>query len=116
VRRSILLVLLLLLLSGCAYGGLSGSSSSGGGPATSDETQAKSNVRAAIPAIETYYAENSTYVGLTLPRLNALDPAIVNNVSLIRSTDKGYCVESEVGTAVYRKNGPAAKVVKGSCG
>jgi hypothetical protein len=115
VRRSILLVLLLLLLSGCAYGGLSGSSGSSGGPATSDEAQAKSNVRAAIPAIETYYAENSTYVGLTLSRLMALDPAIVN-VSLIRATDKGYCVESEVGIAVYRKNGPAAKVVKGSCG
>ena len=114
MRRSILLALLLPLLSGCAYGGLSGSSSSGGGPTTSDETQAKSNVRAAIPAIETYYADNSTYVGLTLSRLNALDPAIVN-VSLIRATDKGYCVESEVGTAVYRKKGPAAKVVKGSC-
>ena len=71
-----------------------------------DETQAKSNVRATIPAIETYYADNGSYLGLTLSRLNALDPAIVN-VSLIRATDKSYCVESEVGTAVYRKNGPA---------
>jgi hypothetical protein len=113
MRRSLLLVPL-LALSGCSYGGLPGSSGSGGGAASSEDVEARSNVRAAIPAIEAYFAENGTYAGLTLSRLNALDPSIVN-VSLIRATGEGYCVESEVGMVVYRKNGPGAEIVKGSC-
>ncbi|HLE98894.1 MAG TPA: prepilin-type N-terminal cleavage/methylation domain-containing protein, partial [Gaiellaceae bacterium] len=37
---------------------------------------AGSNVRAALPAVEAYYADNNTYVGMTIAQLKLIDQAV----------------------------------------
>ena len=37
---------------------------------------AGSNVRAALPAVEAFYADNNTYVGMTIAALKSIDQAV----------------------------------------
>jgi hypothetical protein len=108
-----LLAVALLVLPGCFYlpalGGVSGSSS--------DEASAESNVRAAIPAIEAYYADNGTYAGMTVEGLRATYDPGIGDVTLVGPlTQDAYCVESTVGGHTYAKPGPAAQIASGPCG
>jgi type IV pilus assembly protein PilA len=76
---------------------------------------AKSNVRAIVPAIEAFYSDNTTYVGMTVTALQTgYDQAI--DTSKYRITGVGaatYCVSSQSGTAIYRKVGPSGQIVAG---
>jgi type IV pilus assembly protein PilA len=94
-----------------------------------NESAAKSNVRAAVPAVETYFSDNSGttpegpsadgntattgYAGMTLPRLQAVDQTI--ELSDVSGTTSTYCIEATVGNKEANKNGPTADVVGGSC-
>jgi len=77
-------------------------------------SEAQANVRAAVPAIEAYYADHGTYRGVTLSKLQQYD-AGVKDVSIVRAGRTGYCLESAVGGATYRKSGPGGDTVSGSC-
>ena len=83
---------------------------------------AKANVRASIPAVEAYNADNTGtgasagYAGMTVSALQAYDSAIVPTkltISVANSTT--YCIESTVGNATWKKNGPGADLATGSC-
>jgi type IV pilus assembly protein PilA len=76
---------------------------------------AASNVRAALPAVEAFYADNGTYVGMTRATLKLIDQAV--NLSAEPSNLAGgnapsYCIQSDAdgagsGTAaVHHFNGP----------
>ncbi len=81
-----------------------------------NESAAKANVRAAIPAIEAFYADNNTYAGMTLAALQASYDAGIKNItfgSTLNATT--YCVQSTVGQATYNKQGPSADIVSGAC-
>ena len=81
-----------------------------------NESAAKANVRAAVPAIEAFYADNNTYAGMTLAQLQASYDAGVKNItfgSTLNATT--YCVQSTVGQATYNKQGPSADIVSGAC-
>ena len=82
----------------------------------------KSNVRAALPAVEAYDADNSGtasdvdasaaptgYAGMTLALLQSYDGA-VKNVTVGSASSTTYCVKSTVGGKVWYKNGPAADI------
>jgi prepilin-type N-terminal cleavage/methylation domain-containing protein len=75
---------------------------------------AKANVRAAIPGVEAFYADNNTYSGLTLTALKGYDAGI-KNILVIRATPSSYCVQSTVGQAVYKKAGPSADIAVSAC-
>jgi hypothetical protein len=88
----------------------------------SNDTNAKANVRATIPAVEAYNADNTGtgasagYAGMTVPLLQAYDSAIVPTKVTISSADSvTYCVESTVGGKTWSKNGPGADIVAGPC-
>jgi hypothetical protein len=108
-----LLLAALLALPGCFYGPpLSGSAST-----SSDEAAAQTNVRASIPALEAYYADNGTYAGATLEVLRRTYDAGLPDVQFIgRFTRSTYCVQSTVGAATFSKAGPAAEILPGPCG
>jgi type IV pilus assembly protein PilA len=59
------------------------------------DAAAKSNVRSAIPAAETYYQlNNSSYAGMTQTALNQQAPGIAPNVLVAVSSDgAAYCLE-----------------------
>jgi len=87
-----------------------------------NQSAAKANVRAAIPAVEAYNADNTGtgnsagYAGMTVSALQTYDSAIVPSKLLIKSADSlTYCVQSTVGPAVWNKAGPGADIVTGAC-
>jgi hypothetical protein len=110
MRRGLAVVLFALLLTGChdQWGG----SSWGDGSSSS----AESNVRAAIPAVEAYYADNGTYAGMTLEGLRSVYDAALPEVAIVEADAKTYCVESTVGSESYFKAGPGASIWPGHCG
>ena len=87
-----------------------------------NNSAAKANVRAAIPAVEAYNADNvgtgasAGYAGMTVSLLQAYDSAIVPTKLFIKSADSvTYCVQSTVGGKVWNKAGPGADIVTGAC-
>jgi hypothetical protein len=126
MRRGFLAVVAAaFLLAGCH--GFWGGESYGGSDytptvtATYDPTAAdqaaRSNVRAAIPAIEAWRAKHGTYRGMTVDALNSdYDQSIGDSIHLVGPLTKNmYCVESSVGSATWHKAGPGALVEGGFC-
>ena len=84
-----------------------------------NNSAAKANVRAAVPGIEAYNADNSTgsagYTGLTLAKLTAYDQGI-KNVSFLGSPNTiSYCITSQVGTKSWYKKGPGGDITTTAC-
>lgn len=80
-----------------------------------NNSAAKANVRASIPAAEAYNADNSAgYSGLTLTEMQAYDQG-VKNVSVVSATTTTYCIESTVGQKTWSKNGPGADLTFAAC-
>ena len=81
-----------------------------------NESAAKANVRAAVPAIEAFYADTNSYAGMTLAGLQASYDAGIKNISFGTTLNATtYCVQSTVGQATYNKAGPSADIVSGAC-
>ena len=84
-------------------------------------TAAKSNVRAAIPAVEAYYADKGTYTGMNIVELKKIDAGIrLSAVPVVAGDGKTYCIEStangaEGGTNVHKLSGPGGEIGAGSC-
>jgi type IV pilus assembly protein PilA len=76
---------------------------------------AQANVRAAVPGLEAFNADNGTYVGATSVALRGSYDAGIKHVEVSSQTQTGYCVESTVGTSVYSKQGPSADILAGAC-
>ena len=83
------------------------------------DAAARANVRSIVPTIESYYADNNTYSGMTLANLQtAYDQALnLSQYTLNGVTDTSYCVQSPATgtTHVWFKDGPAAPIIAGSC-
>jgi type IV pilus assembly protein PilA len=87
-----------------------------------NNSAAKANVRAAIPAVEAFNADNNStgnsagYAGMTVSLLQAYDSAIVpTKLTVFRATSITYCVDSTVGGKVWKKDGPGADITVGQC-
>jgi hypothetical protein len=76
---------------------------------------AQTNVRAAIPAIGAYYADNGTYVGMTVAKLRRTYDAGLPDVKLVRVREDSYCVESSAGGETWSYHGPRRGLVAGRC-
>jgi len=80
-----------------------------------DSSEAMTNVRAAIPAIEAYAADHNGYARMTLAAVRKYDAAIPAALHIVSATRSGYCVESTVAKQTYSKDGPAAELVPRAC-
>ena len=87
-----------------------------------NNSAAKANVRAAIPAVEAYNADNTGtgtsagYAGMSISGLQTYDSAIVPTKLFIKTANATtYCIQSTVGNAVWNKQGPGADIVTGAC-
>jgi type IV pilus assembly protein PilA len=81
-----------------------------------NNSAAKANVRASIPAVEAYNADNSKgYSGLTLTAMKAYDQGVKNVVILGASNTTSYCIRSTVGTRSWYKRGPGADITTAAC-
>ena len=80
-----------------------------------NKSAAQANVRASIPAIEAFYADNNTYAGATLSYLQTTYDAGVKNIVIQSASSTTYCIESTVGAETWKKSGPGADILAGSC-
>ena len=80
-----------------------------------NKSAAQANVRASIPAIEAYYADNNTYAGATLSYLQTTYDAGVKNIVIQSTSSTTYCMESTVGAETWKKSGPGSDIVTGTC-
>ncbi len=85
---------------------------------------AQANVRAAVPAVEAYNADNTGtgnsagYAGMTISLLQAYDSGIgspAQGLGITSPTSVTYCISSTVGGKTWNKNGPGADIVTGTC-
>jgi len=73
----------------------------------------QSNVRAAVPTVETFFADNGTYVGMTQAALRLID-AGVPTLAISGLTGASYCISNTVNGVTFRKVGPAGAIVSGA--
>jgi len=84
------------------------------------DSSAKANVRAALPAIEAYFADerlgNGTYTDMTLAQLRTVDQTVELDEDPAPLTATTYCIQSTVSGRVWRIAGPGATApVVGAC-
>ncbi len=81
-----------------------------------NKSAAQANVRAAIPAVEAYNADNTGtgnsagYAGMTLTALQAIDAGVKGVTIVGTPTSVSYCIESTVGGHQYYKKDPAGTI------
>jgi type IV pilus assembly protein PilA len=82
------------------------------------KSAAQANVRSALPAIEAFFADNSTYVGLenaaagTPPGAVSYDAGLKVSFDSAQNSASSYCVFSQVGGFEYFKEGPAGQITE----
>ena len=81
-----------------------------------NNSAAKANVRASIPAVEAYNADNSKgYSGMTLAKLTAYDQGVKNITIVGTPNTVSYCLTSAVGTKSWFKRGPGGDITTAAC-
>lgn len=120
-RLAVLSVLAALpFLPGCWWGGYgAGVGSSGEATPTIEVTpaftDAEAAIRASIPAIEVYYADNQTYAGLTSEHLRKDYGLPFDGRIVVRDGGRGYCVEAPSQAPSAHYEGPGGRVAAGPC-
>jgi type IV pilus assembly protein PilA len=76
---------------------------------------AQANVRAAVPGMEAFNADRGFYTGATSAILQASSDQGIKNIRVKSATATTYCIDSTVGTSVYKKAGPGAAITSGAC-
>ncbi|MBA2424079.1 MAG: prepilin-type N-terminal cleavage/methylation domain-containing protein [Actinobacteria bacterium] len=79
------------------------------------ESSAKANVRAALPAVEAYYADFGTYATMNLAALRLIDPNVkLDGEPVVTATT--YCIDSAVSGATWKISGPGVTApASGAC-
>jgi type IV pilus assembly protein PilA len=77
---------------------------------------AQSNVRAAIPAAEAYYSDQTpnTYAGMTPAALQSIDAGLSTTITTGGLSATGYCISSTVGNKTARVVGPGGTTAEGA--
>jgi type IV pilus assembly protein PilA len=75
------------------------------------KTAAQANVRAAIPAAEAYYSDQSpqSYSGMSVANLTAIDAGL--KLTKVTSTATTYCLQDQVGSYYGYVNGPGGTIL-----
>jgi type IV pilus assembly protein PilA len=90
--------------------------------AKAEKSAAQANVRAAVPAVEAFYSDNGTYVGLdnpstaATPGISSYDPASASKITVEGApnapTLTSYCISAASGGSTYYKKGPAGRILE----
>ena len=86
------------------------------------ENAAKANLRAALPSIEAFYADNGVYTGMTIATLKAsYDAGLKLSAEPTAPSATTYCIQSDPDgagaktTPVFKVEGPGGEPVAGTC-
>jgi len=105
-------LLVALVIGGAFWAMNAGQAGPTSKPAQKAESQAQqveatANFGQAAIQLETFHAENGTYVGVSLP------PSY--GVSLVRADASSYCLQMGAGAAVQHVVGPGGQPAPGAC-
>jgi type IV pilus assembly protein PilA len=76
---------------------------------------AEANVRAAVPAVETFFSDHQTYAGMSVPSLRQIDRGIAVSVEPTSLGASTYCIYASSGGLTYSKRNPGGLIVEGGC-
>ena len=79
------------------------------------DASASANVRAALPAVTTYFADNQTYAGMTLTALSAYDAGLSATLVFSNLSATTFCVQDTIGGITAHFSGPGGTVAAGAC-
>ena len=79
------------------------------------QAAAKANVRSALPAVEAYFSDNDTYVGLSLASLQAIDAGVDPSLAVGTVSATAYCIEDTVSGETASVSGPGGTIGLSSC-
>ncbi len=82
-----------------------------------NETAAQADVRAAIPGVEAFFADQGTYAGITLAGLQTTYDAGIKNVAFKNLSATAYCIENVPATTGGKQahvTGPGGDITLGS--
>ena len=72
-----------------------------------NDAAAKANIRAAIPSAEAFFADNGTYVGMTLAGLQAIDSGIAPTLTVGPTLSAtSYCLQDVQGGRTWSMTRP----------
>jgi prepilin-type N-terminal cleavage/methylation domain-containing protein len=83
-----------------------------------NDSAAKANVRASIPAVEAFFADYGTttgYAGMTVDFLRSNYDQGIKGITIPSANSTTYCVQSVVGGKTWRKAGPDQDILSGPC-
>jgi type IV pilus assembly protein PilA len=83
-----------------------------------NDSAAKANVRAAIPAVEAFFADfgqTTGYTGMTLTFLQTNYDQGIKGITIPTANSTTYCVQSVVGGQTWKKAGPDQDITSGAC-
>jgi type IV pilus assembly protein PilA len=87
--------------------------------ARAERRTAEANLRAAVPAVEAYFADNQSYAGMDVADLTLIDASIGNDgtdgIFVVSVAGSTYCLRSVHGSATVYKNGPSAAITAAAC-
>ena len=67
---------------------------------------AKTNLRAALPSAEAYYADNGTYAGMDAAALVAIDSGVSPTLAVVAAAEGSYCLTDTVSGKTWSVLGP----------
>jgi len=67
---------------------------------------AKSNLRAALPSAEAFYADNATYSGMDATALVAIDSGVSPSLTVASAAAVSYCITDTVSGKTWSVRGP----------
>jgi general secretion pathway protein G len=81
-----------------------------------NDAVAQSDLRISLPSIEAYFSDHGSYAGMTVPVLRAsYDQGLPTSLVLTNVAAESYCAQTTVGGRSWKREGPAAPIVFGSC-
>ena len=105
----LVVIVIIGILTAIAIGFYSGAREKAG------DITAKSNIRIAVPAIESYRSDNSTYVGMTLPVLQASYSPGVQGIEVVSANVSAYCIRSTTPGRFWYLSGPGGTATTTAC-
>ena len=76
---------------------------------------ARTNLTAALPALQAFAASNGGYAGATMAGLQQINAGIGSGISLHDLSASVYCLQSTIGTATVSMTGPTGQIVDTPC-
>jgi type IV pilus assembly protein PilA len=75
------------------------------------KSTAKTNLRSALPAASAYYADNGTYVGMTVAALKAINKGLSPTLTVASVTASTYCLTDIANGKRWSVRGPGPRFI-----